>query len=861
LLKKKFPTYRSIFFLLVALEGLAIFLLVRSYRQEYEVLVSDKIQQVQVQLQALTSSYEDFSRFLFHRELQVPQVQQALLQAWKNPETLEENREAVVSFLEPLYLQVVQNNIQNIHFFLPDQTRFLCMRNPGREDTEVSEKTLLERTATRMKLTTGFEGGRGRPSFNMYFPFELEEGTTAFAKISIFLEDIAVELTREFRHPYSFVLPESALPNQASPTSSENHYLPSPAFEGFFQVEEEEGISHGLHFVGDFPVQQINLLLQKDFKEHSQDFEDFVVNKRYQGESFVVSFLAIRDPEGEMLGYLVSYAQSDQFFQFLFHNHTAQFSSILLFLFLLFLVHYMHRSRERALQASRAKSAFLANMSHEIRTPMNGILASVELMEEEQMSPRAREHARTIRTSSEGLLDVINDILDFSRVESGKLQLERIPFDLHKTIRDSVNLVLVAASQKEIEVQTLLDPDLPPYLVGDPARLRQVLLNLLGNAVKFTPSGWIRLEVSLAKDCKQNEKTHEKRTCLHFCVEDSGIGIPEEKQKMLFDPFTQADSSVSRKYGGSGLGLSISRRIVQLMGGTLSVRSKEGQGSAFFFDGDFFLPSDEEKAKLLPQNPSPASNLSLQGKNRVLLAEDHPVNQEVNRQLLEKLGFEVLVAGNGQQVLEVLDKNDVDLVLMDVQMPQMDGLQATREIRKMQGPKASIPIIALSASVLEQDRQRAFRSGMDGFISKPVSRAAILEQIQPFLPKMQENARRETIDMETINEYSIDPDFLFQEIGPIFLLSCSELMGKMEEMVQKGDCKGVGAIAHSLKSSSLYVGGVAFSQSLERLEQSCLEEGARSPGELGLLYREVKEHCALLLEDLQKRIKDHQGSP
>ncbi len=377
------------------------------------------------------------------------------------------------------------------------------------------------------------------------------------------------------------------------------------------------------------------------------------------------------------------------------------------------LEHELAGARDAALETARLKSEFLATMSHEIRTPMNGVLGMANLLLDTKLSAEQLDFVQTIKSSGDGLLAIINDILDFSKIEAGKLVFEQIDFDLTPTMVDAVELLAERAREKGVELTCALDPDVPRGLRGDPGRLRQVVLNLVSNAVKFTERGSVAVRVEVDEDGSES-------CLLRFSVRDTGIGLTEEDRAGLFQPFSQADGSTTRRFGGTGLGLAICKQLVETMQGQIGLVSRPGRGSTFFFTARFEkLP----EVALKPSAPKPELQpLATVGELKVLLAEDNPVNRKVAQRYLEKLGFTTYSVENGRQASEELARGVYDVVLMDCHMPEMDGFVATQKIRAYESRTgaARTPIIALTASAMQGDRERCLEAGMDDFVSKPV---------------------------------------------------------------------------------------------------------------------------------------------
>jgi signal transduction histidine kinase/FixJ family two-component response regulator len=530
--------------------------------------------------------------------------------------------------------------------------------------------------------------------------------------------------------------------------------------------------------------------------------------------------------------------------QAIFRNSLIIAVVFLLMLLMLLYNRYLvkQKAAEEILKAKEIQEQFLANTSHEIRTPMNGIIGMTSQLLDSPLNKEQLEYAEAIKESSNNLLVIINDLLDLSKIKAGKMAFEMIPFNLTDLCKNLIFTLQYRSSEKDIHLISSIDEKIPSVLLGDPVRLNQVLLNLAGNAIKFTEKGEVKINVKLLRDDGRNVR-------LFFSVQDTGIGIPNDKLDKIFESFTQVNATTTRKYGGTGLGLTIAKQIIEQQGGKISVSSKVNEGSTFSFILDF-KRTDKQIRKTPQGQPAEAAPVLADLSNvEILVVDDNRVNQRVASLTLKKWNASVSVADNAASAIELLQERAFHVILMDIAMPEMDGIIATQHIRtQLAAPASQTPIIAMTASALIGEEEKCISAGMNDYISKPFNPADLYNKIRKLVPE-QPGASRKTIDLTLLHKRAEGDKEYLKEIFESYITEMPDYLAELNRLILLKDWPGIGRQAHKMKSPIALVGAHRLKKLLERIELEADSESKQAG--LAEIFDEVDDLCLKTIEEIK----------
>lgn len=716
------------FFIFLTLVIVGIFFNYKRYEEKKEIYYTDLFQHIEIAYNVIAYNNYQTAYLAYKFEINRPNVLRIMYDAnSKNPNIKNAARKRLYQKLKPLYESLIKKrDVRQLHFHLPNNESFLRFHKPEKFGDNLSNvRYSIKKVNETLEIVKGFEEGRIYNGFRNVFPLLDGKKHLGSVEISMSFEVFRKRLEYQFRDKYGIMIKKQVVAD--SLFKNERHRYKNSDLSEKYLYESEYSMSS--------EIAEINHLIKKNFVPESKHKKKFVLSTEYNNAVWLVAFCPVYNVFGKHSVYLISYSKDDTIVKYFNSFLVSSILLILTFLVIFLLAIYLNKTlvqlqieKVKAEESSQAKSNFLATMSHEIRTPMNAIIGMTDMALLTKNPKKRREYLKSVRDSGFHLLHIINDILDISKIEAGKLSLEKKDFNLKNLFDNIYSLYAERLNNKGIRFSIKFSNDIHHLVYGDELRLRQIMINLIGNAEKFIATGSIKVIVSRIPSEKNTYNQNIER--IQVSVKDTGCGIDSRNQKYIFDTFQQADMSTSRKYGGSGLGLSIVKKLVELMGGSIHVISELGKGSEFIFQINLQKKNksssmNEHSYKDLKNSNKEIKmykNKNLSLKRKILLAEDNVVNQKLGLAILEKYGYKADVAKNGIEVLDLMKSKQYDLILMDIEMPELDGIETTKRIRTGEAGKNSIkiPIIAMTAHAVTHIKEKIMDVGIDDYITKPI---------------------------------------------------------------------------------------------------------------------------------------------
>ncbi|BFU78758.1 hypothetical protein ALC152_19730 [Arcobacter sp. 15-2] len=728
----------SLSIMIVILCAVILYLIFEKNKQ-IDVLKTKSKEQHESQINSIINQYKTSNSFIFKSIIDNKDVLLLQKKALDSKSAIEQDkyRKLLYKKLEHFYSHLKEYGIKQLHFHLPDNKSFLRFHKPNKYGDDLSDiRNSIVFVNKNLKAIDGFEEGRIFNGYRFVYPLILEKEHIGSVEVSIGFNAINKISMTNYKIFQYMILNKEVVDGKVFSGERKN-YEQSTINENFFhEVNSFLNYKNNSEFQKDIfslsVFRKINTMLSEKFDtayflEYKSKIEFF----EFSDLHYYVSLLPIQNIQNENIGYIISYTKCECIRGIYDEFYIKLLLVVLLFLLLILYLYKREMSkielenlnkianeqRDKAIKSASVKAEFLANMSHEIRTPLNGILGFVELLSETVTDKKSKEYLKIVNDSSHHLVGIIDDILDFSKIESGKLNLDKHDFLVKKEFEVITHLFEAKASQKNISLHLDISKNVPLSLNSDPLRIKQVISNLVSNAIKFTHKGK-NIYITIAY----------RDNYLDISVKDEGVGIANEKLKHIFEAFNQEDNSTTREYGGTGLGLSISSELVSLLGGTLQVSSKIGKGSEFYFTipvtiGTLVEKIDSKREKITFEN------------KRILLVEDNKSNQILMSVILKQMNLAFDIANNGEEAVDIFKINKYDLVLMDENMPKMNGLEASKIILDYEKTHTikHTPIVALTANSLTEDKKRFLDAGMDEYLSKPIDRFELNRVLQKLL--------------------------------------------------------------------------------------------------------------------------------